>query len=234
MELQRVVLEVFGGCNYTCSMCPQSTGRGKDFTKKMPLNLFENILDQIIEKHGTPVINLEGSGEPTVLKDLPLYIEACTKRNLKSYIYCNGSNLNGQYMKDVVDAGLNFVRFSCIGYNRELYSQWMSKDNFELIKNNVIETKDYLTQSAQDCVVASYHLILDHANIDYEVSEYRKNFIEPTGSVGYIWKMHNWSGNYQLLYIRNTSRRKTCGRPFAPELTVRAGGIDGHIAAVTP
>ena len=29
-KLRRVVLEVFGGCNYTCQMCPQSApGRGK-------------------------------------------------------------------------------------------------------------------------------------------------------------------------------------------------------------
>ena len=35
--------EVFGGCNYTCQMCPQSNpGRGKHFTRKMPLEKFEN------------------------------------------------------------------------------------------------------------------------------------------------------------------------------------------------
>ena len=25
LKLQRVVMEVFGGCNYTCHMCPQTT-----------------------------------------------------------------------------------------------------------------------------------------------------------------------------------------------------------------
>ena len=30
LKLQRIVMEVFGGCNYTCQMCPQSNpGRGK-------------------------------------------------------------------------------------------------------------------------------------------------------------------------------------------------------------
>ena len=40
VKLQRAVIEVFGGCNYTCQMCPQSDpGRGKDFTRKMPKNI---------------------------------------------------------------------------------------------------------------------------------------------------------------------------------------------------
>ena len=48
LELKRVVMEVFGGCNYTCQMCPQSNpGRGKNFTRKMKLSEFEKTLDQL-------------------------------------------------------------------------------------------------------------------------------------------------------------------------------------------
>lgn len=235
LELKRAVIEVFGGCNYTCQMCPQSLpGRDSSFKRKMPLDLFENILDQITPKYGTPVINLEGSGEPTMAKDLPLYIEACTRRGLKSFIYCNGAKMQGQFMQDCIDAKLDFLRFSCIGYNREKYQQWMNCDNFELIKQNVKETIDYVNQSGSDCVVSSYHLITDNSQIEYEVEQYRSNFIDELGTVGYIWKLHNWSGNYQPVYVRNSKVRKSCGRPNAPEITVRAGGLDGKFGAVTP
>lgn len=233
-RLERVVIEVFGGCNYSCEMCPQSTGRGADFTKKMPLELFENILDQITPRYGRPVINLEGSGEPTLAKDLPLYVEACTRRGLPSYMYCNGSNLSGQFMRDVIDAGMSFIRFSCIGYDRSTYHRWMSEDNFERIKSNALETKAYIQTSESDCKLASYHLIIDHDRMDFEIEQYQKNFIQPIGCLGYIWKMHNWSGNYTPVYVRHPKQRKTCGRPFAPELTIRAGGLDGHYGAVTP
>ena len=56
-------------------------------------------------------------------------------------MYCNGARLNGQFMKDVVDAGIDFIRFSVIGYNRELYEKWMNIDNFELILKNLTELK---------------------------------------------------------------------------------------------
>lgn len=230
INLQRAVIEVFGGCNYSCKMCPQTTGRGSDWKKKMPLDFFESILDQL---PGKPLINLEGSGEPSLLPDLPLYVEACTKRGLKSYMYCNGSNLVGDFAKDVVDAGISLIRFSCIGYDRPTYNHWMNVDNFDLILDNARFLSNYVKESQKDCTIASYHLILDNTKIEEEVNLYRKNFIEKAGTVGYVWKMHNWSGNYKPIYFRNAEKKKSCGRPAAPELTVRAGG-NGKLGAVTP
>ena len=235
MKLERVVLEVAGGCNYTCAMCPQTDpGRGKDWTRKMPLSQFEDILDQITPKYGTPQINLEGSGEPTLAKDLDKYIAAVKKRGLKAYIYTNAFRLEGDFMKRVVDAGIDFIRCSVIGYNPEKYYQWMDADNFFKVRQNVIELQDYIYSSNSSAEVSSYHLITDNSRVDYEVAEYNDNFISKTHTKAYIWKMHNWSGNYDPQgNSRNPINRKTCGRPFGPELTVRAGG-NGKTGAVTP
>jgi len=230
-DLERAVIEVVGGCNYSCSMCPQTSGRGKDWTRKMPLGLFKSILDQL---PGKPVINLEGSGEPTLAKDLPKYIKECTKRGFKSFMYSNGSFMQGNFMKECVDAGIDFVRFSCIGYNKKLYKQWMGEDNFYNILQNAQELNEYIQKVNSDCVVSSYHLILDNTKIIYETEQYINNFIKPADTVGYIWKMHNWSGNYSPSYIRNPAKKKSCGRPFAPEITIRSGGNDGKRGAITP
>ena len=228
-------MEVFGGCNYTCQMCPQSNpGRGKDFTRKMPLDEFEKILDKIVPKYGSPVINLEGSGEPTMAKDLDKYIVAVKKRGLKCYMYCNGARLNGKFMKNVIDAGIDFIRFSVIGYNKEKYKKFMDVDNFELILSNIREIKKYIEQAKSQCRIATYHLITNNEELDFEVEEYKKNIINNLDTIGYIWKMHNWSGNYENLNPRIKTERRTCGRPFAPELTVRAGGDQGRKGAVVP
>ena len=172
-NLERAVVEVFGGCNYKCQMCPQTTGRGKEWTRKMPFEMFENILDQL---PGKPVINLEGSGEPTMAKDLPHYIEACTKRGLPSFMYSNGSFFSGHFMQDCINAGLSFARFSCIGYNKDKYKEWMAVDNFELLKTNVIKAKEYINQTNSKCEISSYHLILDNNQVEYEVDQYRNNW----------------------------------------------------------
>ena len=103
----------------------------------MPLKEFERILDMIIPKYGTPIINLEGSGEPTMAKDLYNYVNAVKKRGLKCYMYCNGANLRGEFMRKVIDAGIDFIRFSIIGSNKEVYKKWMNIDNFDLIIQNI-------------------------------------------------------------------------------------------------
>ena len=198
VSLKRIVMEVFGGCNYTCQMCPQtSPGRGKSFTRKMPLKEFERILDEIVPKYGTPQINLEGSGEPTMAKDLPDYVKAVKKRNLKCFMYCNGARLNGKFMQEVVDAGIDFIRISVIGYDKEKYKKWMNVDNFELILSNIRALLNYVKNSNSKCKVSTYHLITDNEKINYEIDKYKENVISKNiGALAYIWRMHNWSGNY--------------------------------------
>jgi radical SAM protein with 4Fe4S-binding SPASM domain len=167
-------------------------------------------------------------------KDLDKYITAVKKRNLKCYMYCNGARLNGKFMKNVIDAGIDFIRFSVIGYNKEKYKKFMDVDNFELILSNIREIKEYIEQVKSNCRIATYHLITNNEELTFEVEEYKKNVINNLDTIGYIWKMHNWSGNYDNLNPRIKTERRTCGRPFAPELTVRAGGDQGRKGAVVP
>ena len=233
IKIERAVIEVNGGCNYSCEMCPQTNpGRPKGFLKKMPLDLFENIVKQVADK-GIQTINLEGSGEPTLMNNLPEYIKIVRKYGARADICSNAFRFKGQFMKDCIDAGLNRIRISVIGYNEEMYQKWMDRNAFEIIKQNAREAIAYIEETGADCFVASYHLVLDNEKVEYEVEQYRKNFIDAVGTKAEIWKMHNWSGVYE-----NPNERKgglkTCGRPFAPEITVRAGGLDGKLGAVAP
>ena len=234
-EIDRAVIEVNGGCNYTCKMCPQTnpdgtTGaRGKDWLKKMPLNMFEDAVAQCAEA-GLNVVNLEGSGEPTLNRNLPDYIAIVKKYKALAYIFSNGFRMQGKFMNECVDAGLDFYRFSIIGYNKELYKKWMNSDNFDQTIENLHAMKEYAED--KPCKVATYHLVLDNDNIDYEIDQYRK-IVDAAGVNTEIWKMHNWSGIYDPDYHR-AGNIKTCGRPFSPDIVIRAGGTDGKMGGVHP
>lgn len=237
MNIDRAVIEINGGCNYTCQMCPQTgpdgkTGaRGKNWLKKMPLSQFEDIVAQCAA-HGLNVVNLEGSGEPTLNRDLPRYIEIVKKYNAKAFMFSNGMKASGDFMKEIVDAGADFFRFSIIGYDQATYSKWMNSPFFNKVIKNLHEMQEYVEQSGSSCVVATYHLILDNDNIDYEKQQYL-NIVNSANVKTEIWKMHNWSGIYKPEYERNGAVR-TCGRPFSPDIVIRAGGLDSKTGAVHP
>lgn len=237
MHIDRAVIEIQGGCNYTCQMCPQThpdgtTGaRGKDWMRKMPLAEFERYVAECAEA-GLNVVNLDGSGEATISLDLPEYISVVKKYGAQAVIFSNGYRMNGNFMQECVDAGLDFFRFSIIGYDYDTYKEWMNSENFYRVISNLHEMKRYVVRSKSDCVVATYHLILDNDNIDYEVEQYRK-IVKSANVSTEIWKMHNWSGVYDPDYEREGTK-KTCGRPFSPDIVIRAGGIGGATGAVHP
>jgi MoaA/NifB/PqqE/SkfB family radical SAM enzyme len=237
LKIDRAVIEINGGCNYSCSMCPQDTrtgGRHKDFLRKMTLIEFEsNVAD--CAKHGLRVVNLDGSGEATLNRNLPEYIKIVKRYGAKAVIFSNGYRMNGQFMRDCVDAGLDFFRFSIIGSNAQKYDEWMHNrigGNFDLLMNNIREMKAYVDETGANCEVATYHLITDNDNLEAELEEY-KALVHSLGIKTEIWKMHNWSGIYDPSYGRNGDV-KTCGRPFSPDLVIRAGGLDGRSGAVAP
>ena len=237
ISIDRAVIEINGGCNYSCSMCPQDRrtgGRDKRFLAKMGLEEFEkNVKD--CAQHGLRVVNLEGSGEPTLNRNMPEYVKIVKKYGASCFAFSNGFRMKGKFMRDCVDAGLDFYRFSFIGSDEQDYSKWMYNTihgQYHEIKQNIREMADYVNKTGSKCVIATYHLITDNDNIDKELEQY-KELVAELGIKTEIWKMHNWSGVYKPSYDREGGV-KSCGRPFSPDVVIRAGGLDGKSGAVAP
>lgn len=217
-RLERAVIEVEGACNYSCQMCPQPD-RPREFLERMPLGRFRDVVAQCVES-GVRVINLEGSGEPTRNRNLPRYIEIVKQHGVKAFCFSNGSLFNNGFMRDCIDAGLDFFRFSVVGYDHETYLDWMHAPWFDRVKRNAAAALAYAQGTS--CRIASYHLILHPDNEEHELGAYLYNWIRPLGIDAEVWRQHNWAGSYDAPERRG--KRRSCGRPFYPDLVVRAGG----------
>jgi uncharacterized Fe-S cluster-containing radical SAM superfamily protein len=231
-NIERLVLEIFGGCNYACYMCPQAdNSRQQPFLKSMPFGLFEDILDDA-KQYGVEIVNLDGSGEALLNKNIIKYIDAVARRGMKPVIYSNGSLFRNKLMHDIFDAGISLFRISIIGYNRELYKQSMGIDGFDVVLDNTARALDYLATHNYDATLSTYHLTFPENSVQYDIEQYKINVINKLGVEAEIWKPHNWAGNIEL--NTRTGIATTCGRPFAPDLTVRAGGLGKNYGAVVP
>lgn len=228
ISIKQLDLELFGGCNYSCDMCPQSSGRERDFLKVLPQEVFQRIVDDALQ-YGLEAVSLHGGGEPLLCKYLPEAIRYVKERGLRCFFFTNGLLLEGTLATEIAQAGPDFIRISAIGYNRETYARWMRSTQWDRVRENVAQ---FVRHSRTE--VQLYHLILDHHQVQYEVEQYQNNWIAPTGALGEIWQMHNWSGSIPVGFIRSKALRRSCGRPVAPMLQVRAGGLNGHSGAVVP
>ena len=239
IEVKQLDMELNGGCNYACPMCPQAHGRERDFLRKLPFDVFTKVVDDAMQ-YGLDTVSLHGSGEPTLNRAMPKFVKYVKDKGLRCLSFTNGLRLTEDMSRELIDAGLDVLRISCIGYDRESYAHWMSKDTFEQVRENVRRFVEINNELGGHTEVHLYHLVTDIGRKHDEIAAYRRNWIDHTGALGEVWLMHNWAGSegeIELGYHRDAmiatrANQRSCGRPFSPLLQVRAGGLDGHHAAV--
>jgi organic radical activating enzyme len=191
LSIKQLDVELNGGCNYKCEMCPQAFGRERDFLKKLPTPLLEKILDDAAA-YGVESVSLHGSGEPTLNPDMPDIVRAVKARGFKCVSFTNGFKLNEQLARRLIEAGIDVLRISAIGYDAESYHRWMSRDVFEQVRENVRRFVGLNRELGRNSQVHLYHLVTDINERDAQVEAYKRNWIEYTGALAEVWLMHNW------------------------------------------
>ena len=235
IRIKQLDVELNGGCNFKCQMCPQSVGRETAFLKKMPIPVLEKVIDDALQ-YGVEAVSLHGSGEPTLDTQMPVAVKAIKSRGIKCISFTNGYKLDANLSRDLIHAGIDILRVSAIGYDRESYHKWMNIDAYDTVRENVKRFCQLNLDMGGTSELHLYHLITDFNNVSGEKSAYQTNWINYTGALSEIWLMHNWSGGYVSPYSRanmvDVPLRRSCGRPFSEVLQVRAGGNMDHAAAV--
>ena len=89
VRIKQINLEIDGSCNIKCQFCPQSTGREASFLKKMPLPVFYKIIEEALPL-GLTHVNLSGSGEPLLNKELEKAVRFLSQNNIITMIENNG------------------------------------------------------------------------------------------------------------------------------------------------
>lgn len=237
-EIRQINLEMAGGCNLRCPMCPQSTGREVEFKKRLPLEEFRHIIDQAIPL-GLKHVTLSGSGEPLLHTGLEDAIAYLTQREIGSLIYTNGILLTPERFERLCRAGLTVCKVSCMGWDRESYAKWMSVDAFDQVRANLKVCVQLLKEQPYRTMLQTNHLIHDYDKLAYEQHMYLTNWVNYLGVKAEIWLTHNWAGQYGNDGVRREQtfagrRRRSCGRPLAPVIEIRAGGLGGKCGAVVP
>jgi MoaA/NifB/PqqE/SkfB family radical SAM enzyme len=136
-ELPRqLYLEVTNRCNSLCGSCPLTYDHFLAFEPKHHLSWaqFRRIVDQL------PVIErvvLHGIGEPLLNPELPRFVAHLKERGAHVLFNTNAVLLDRRRGDALAEAGLDELRVSLDGADREMYRRLRGIDKFEQIVANV-------------------------------------------------------------------------------------------------
>lgn len=116
MELKKIVLKPFCGCNANCYACDsrRELYQEIDRSMEMPFDRLTSILDQAKDL-GTNYVAISG-GEPLFYKKLFELIFECKKRGMTVALNTNGSLITDAMAEKLVNSGLNSIFISLDSY----------------------------------------------------------------------------------------------------------------------
>jgi MoaA/NifB/PqqE/SkfB family radical SAM enzyme len=127
-------VEVNNICNLKCVMCPTSTSIRKK--GMMDLELFRNVLDEAVEM-GITQVALHTVGEPILHPQIAEFIRLSKSKNVYTYMDVNGNYFRDGLHGEIIDAGLDSLKFSIDGHNQETYSKIRCGGNLEKVMENL-------------------------------------------------------------------------------------------------
>lgn len=138
-----VFLDPSNLCNFKCKFCATHSSNESHIVKKQNMNfgLYKKIIDDISEfPDKIKVLRLTGTGEPTINKKLPEMIKYAKQKNVADFIeiVTNGSLLNPELNRKLVDSGIDRIRISVEALNENDYKEIAGVDiNFKDFINNI-------------------------------------------------------------------------------------------------
>lgn len=141
---REIFLDLTSFCNHECVFCSNSRLKNKKtMEKKMVLRVLQESYDC-----GVRDLGLYATGESFLVKDLAKYIIKAKEIGYEYlFITTNGALATPDRVKDVLDGGLDSIKFSISAGTREMYKKIQGKDDFDLVLENLKWVSEYRAKS---------------------------------------------------------------------------------------
>jgi MoaA/NifB/PqqE/SkfB family radical SAM enzyme len=124
-------VELTNACNFRCLMCKTGTGDISRKTGFMSEATFTKLLDDIGSR-GTPLRFIRW-GEPTLHPHWIQFMERAKLAGCLVHFNTNGSRLDEHALREVLRIGVDSVKFSFQGVDRESYREMRNIDYFDAL-----------------------------------------------------------------------------------------------------
>lgn len=156
-------------CNANCRMCLRKELVGNRYLSPEDDLSFEDF-KKIISKIPYPIlrIHLQGNGEPFLNKDIFEMIKYCVSKNIVVGITSNGTLINEEISKKIIDSGLDFLGISIDAIDKEFYEELRPGYPFKSLLNNLETLMSVKSKTKADLLVAMYVVVTEHNKNDLD------------------------------------------------------------------
>jgi molybdenum cofactor biosynthesis enzyme MoaA len=133
---QNILLEPSSGCNHRCVFCSRQYGLGR-MARLLSIELARRILVEGFQL-GSREAGFYLDGEPLLHPKLPEMVNIASQVGYKYlYMTTNGALFNPSRQDQLIQAGLNSVKYSINAGNPEEYRSIHGRDDFEQVLENL-------------------------------------------------------------------------------------------------
>ncbi|MCK5581709.1 MAG: radical SAM protein [Candidatus Omnitrophica bacterium] len=140
-----ISFELWNECNARCVFCRTANGEIYDQNPaskdqpvplgKMPLELYKDVISQV--KNRLLMATLYINGEPLLYKELGEAVQFATQNRVATMIATNGTLLTEKRSRELLEAGIDFVKIAISGYTQETYSKQVRYGDVEKVKEYI-------------------------------------------------------------------------------------------------
>lgn len=183
------LIEVTNACNSACIFCAN-----RKMTRKkgqIDSGLLEKVLREAHEL-GVEEVGFYTTGEPLVCTSLEKYIELAKKIGFTYvYITTNGVLATEERVRNLIEHGLDSIKFSINATDREMYKLIHGKDDFNIVMNNLKNVYNYRKKERK-----KFKLYVSYIATRYSLvsREFVKNFFQDFCDEVVVLNVINQSG----------------------------------------
>src|SRR5579872_2170334 len=128
------IVETTAKCNLYCPMCPRETH--KQPKEDMAGAIFERLVRE--SSQSGEHMMLIGLGEPFMDRAIFDRIEYCDRHNISTLLSTNGTFLNEETCRRILDSPLEHITLSFDGATKESYEYYRKGAKFEKVRDNFV------------------------------------------------------------------------------------------------
>jgi radical SAM protein with 4Fe4S-binding SPASM domain len=137
---REIFLDLTSFCNHACVFCSNPLIKNK---KTMEPEMVHRVLQEAYDC-GVRDIGLYATGESFLVKDLGKYVALAKKIGFEyMFLTSNGALATPDRAKEVLDAGLDSIKFSISAGTRETYKRVQGRDDFDKVIENLKWISNY-------------------------------------------------------------------------------------------